>query len=159
MISQRKEETKKLSDANADEYDAIFFVGGFGTMWDFPMNEDVQAITKSMYENGKIVAAVCHGPCALVNVKLSSGEYLVKGCEVTAFSNEEEDAVSRRSIVPWTNEDKLASRGATYKSTSAWGEHVCVSGDKGRLITGQNPASAKKTAQEVISAIKKIKLA
>jgi putative intracellular protease/amidase len=100
-------ETRKLVDTTVklstvtdlSGIDAVFFVGGFGTMWDFPDDPDVQRIVKDMYEANKVVSAVCHGPCALVNVKLSDGSYLVAGKTVAAFTNAEEDAVQRRNKV------------------------------------------------------------
>jgi putative intracellular protease/amidase len=92
--------TVKLSTVtDLSSFDAVFFVGGFGTMWDFPDDSDVQRVAKEMFEAGKVVSAVCHGPCALVNVKLSDGSYLVAGKSVAAFSNAEEDAVQRRGKV------------------------------------------------------------
>ncbi|CAH1778074.1 unnamed protein product, partial [Owenia fusiformis] len=92
--------TKKLSDCRSADYDAIFFVGGFGTMWDFPDDPDVQRLSAEIYDKGGVVSAVCHGPVALVNVRLTDGSYLVKGKGVAGFCNEEEDAVSARDIVP-----------------------------------------------------------
>jgi putative intracellular protease/amidase len=92
--------TVKLSTVtDLSSFDAVFFVGGFGTMWDFPDDPDVQRVAKALFEAGKVVSAVCHGPCALVNVKLSDGSYLVAGKSVAAFSNAEEDAVQRRDKV------------------------------------------------------------
>lgn len=131
-------------------FDAVFFVGGFGTMWDFPDNADVQRVAREMYESGKVVAAVCHGPCALVNVTLSDGTYLVAGKEVAAFTNAEEDAVQRRDKVPFTCQDKLGERGAKYKEGPAWSATVAVDG---KLITGQNPPAAGPTAEAVVAAL------
>jgi len=145
------ETTVKLSDCKADDYDAIFFVGGFGTMWDFPEDADVHRLSKELYESGKVVSAVCHGPCALVNVKLTSGEFLIKGQEVAGFTNVEEDAVKRREIVPFTCEDKIKANGGTHKGAGVFEVCVAVSGTDGRLITGQNPPSAKVTAEAVVA--------
>jgi len=143
--------TTKLSEVtDVSAFDAVFFAGGFGTMWDFPDDPDVQRIAKDMFEGGKVVSAVCHGPCALVNVKLSDGSYLVSGKEVAAFTNDEEDQVQRRDKVPWTCHDKLAERGAKCKEGPAWSATVAVDG---KLITGQNPPAAKSTAEAVIAAL------
>jgi putative intracellular protease/amidase len=145
------EKTQKLCNMKSANFDAVFFVGGFGTMWDFPDNEDVQRLAAEIYENGGVTSAVCHGPVALVNVKLSSGEYLVKDKQVAAFTNDEEDVVKRREIVPYTCHDKLAEAGATMQASSApWQPCVAVAGN---LITGQNPASAKPTAEAVVKAL------
>merc|ERR1711953_1457122 len=103
-IKKKLEQTTPLSDVKGADYSAVFFVGGFGTMWDFPDDANVQRVAREVYESGGIVSAVCHGPVALVNVKLSDGSLLVKGREVTAFTNAEEDAVTCREIVPYTCE-------------------------------------------------------
>jgi len=145
------ESTIALNDVVSSDYDAVFYVGGFGTMWDFPDNSDVQRVAKEIYEANGVVSAVCHGPVALVNVKLSDGSYLVEGKEVAGFTNEEEDAVARRSIVPYTCEDKLGERGAKYTKGGVFQSHVAISG---RLITGQNPPSAGATAAAIIQALK-----
>lgn len=142
--------TVPIADCKAEDYDAIFYVGGFGTMWDFPDNEASQKLAAAVYENGGIVSAVCHGPCALVNVKLSDGSLLVKGKKVTAFTNAEEDAVQRRSVVPFTCEDKLAEGGATFHDGGVFQSNVIVDG---RLITGQNPPSADGTAKAIVAAL------
>merc|ERR1711924_151952 len=101
---------------------------------------------------GGIVSGVCHGPAALVNVVLSDDSPLVKDKEVACFSNEEEDVMKRRKVVPSTCEDSFDKVGAKYTSTKAWGDHVSVSG---KLITGQNPASAASTAKAVVEALQK----
>jgi putative intracellular protease/amidase len=144
------EKTQKLCNMKSENFDAVFFVGGFGTMWDFPDNEDVQRLAREIYERGGVTSAVCHGPIALANVKLSNGEYLVKGKQVTAFTDEEEDAVKRREIVPYTCHTKLAEAGAVMQSSGAWQVNVAVAGN---LITGQNPASAKPVAEAVVNAL------
>lgn len=84
-----------LSDAEIDSFDAVFFVGGTGAMWDFPYDVDIQRIVKRMWENNKVVSAVCHGPMGLMNVKLSNGDYLLDGKLMTGFSNDEEDVLGR----------------------------------------------------------------
>lgn len=145
------EKTTKLSDISSEDFDAVFFVGGTGTMWDFPDNTEVQRVIREVYEQGGVVSAVCHGPVCFVNAKLSDGSLLVKDKEVTAFTNEEEDAVQGRNVVPYTCEDKLASVGAKYTKAGVFSPHVAVAG---RVITGQNPPSAHPTAQAVVDALK-----
>ena len=105
----------KLADCKSWDYDCIFFAGGFGTMWDFPDNPDIHRLVREMYESYRIVAAVCHGPVALLNVKLSNGEYMIKGASIAAFTNDEEDAMQRREIVPYTCEDKCKENGGIHK--------------------------------------------
>jgi len=144
------ENTKKLDDVNAFDYDAVLFAGGFGTMWDFPESEVAQNLVKSMYEDGKVVAAVCHGPCVFANVKLSNGDYLLKGKECTAFSNIEEDQAQKRDVVPFTCEDKIKEREGVYKSADAWNPCVAVAGN---LLSGQNPQSAKPLAEAMVKAM------
>lgn len=114
------ESTLKLEECSPDTYDAIFFAGGFGTMWDFPENEAAQKLIVSMYESGKPVAAVCHGPIVFLNVKLSDGTSLVSGKEITGFTNAEEEAVGKTEVVakpsgPGSCEDALSEAGATFK--------------------------------------------
>jgi len=142
----------KLGDTDASGYDVLFFVGGFGTMWDFPDSPDVQAAIKAQWNAGKIVAAVCHGPCCLFNVKLDDGTYLVAGKEVTAFTNGEEVYCSKMETVstpsgPGSNEDVLPTRGATFKDGGVFQPNVCVAGN---LYTGQNPPSAGPLAAAII---------
>ena len=130
------ETTVKLSDCKTEDFDAIFFVGGFGTMWDFPDDADVHRLVKELYESGKVVSAVCHGPCALVNVKLTSGDFLIKGQEIAAFTNGEEDAMKRREIVPFTCEDRIKANGGTHKAAGVFEACTATSGADGRIITG-----------------------
>ncbi|MEL7120058.1 MAG: nuclear transport factor 2 family protein [Bacteroidota bacterium] len=128
-------------------YAAIYYVGGHGTMWDLPNNDDINSITKTIYENEGVVAAVCHGPSGLVNVKLDNGKYLVDGKKVTAFTDSEERAAQQEKVVPFMLESKLKERGAVFSGADNWQKNVVVDG---KLITGQNPASAYELAQEII---------
>ncbi|KAH0605951.1 uncharacterized protein H6S33_004408 [Morchella sextelata] len=149
-------DTQKLSAfiGHASEFDAIFFIGGYGPMFDLPNDEISKSLTAEFYEAGKIVAAVCHGPAALLNVKLSNGEYLVQDQPVTAFSNAEEDSVDLSKHMPFMLETELINRGAKYeKAAEPWSEKVCI-GRGGRLITGQNPASAGALGEEIKKALK-----
>jgi putative intracellular protease/amidase len=151
------QDTMCIAECNAQDYDIIFFVGGYGTMWDFPFDEGLANLTRDIYEKGGIVGGVCHGPIALANVKLSNSEFLVSGKNVTAFCNEEESLMSNlSSLLPEheglgkTCEDVLKARGAIFTKTDAWGCHVAVSE---RLFTGQNPASAGKVADSIVEAM------
>ncbi len=99
--------TLPLSQINAADYDVFFIVGGQGTVWDLPDNSELQRILPAAYAQGKVIAAVCHGPAALVNLKTASGEYLIQGKQVTGFTNAEEAAVKLTNVVPFLLEDAL----------------------------------------------------
>ncbi len=141
-----------LDDVNAQDYDAIMYVGGHGTMWDFPDSDAVKSITREMYEAGKVVAAVCHGPAALVNVTLSDGSWLVKDKKVAAFTDSEEHAVGMVDAVPFLLESTLLSRGAQHQAADDWTSNVIVDGN---LITGQNPQSAAGVGEAIRDALSK----
>ncbi len=144
--------TKKLSDVKAEDFDAVFYPGGHGPMWDMPDNPVSLALLETFVRTGKPVAAVCHAPAALVNVRDAKGEYLVKGRKVTGFSNTEEDAVELSKIVPFLLEDKLKERGGIYSKGADWGAYALVDG---QLITGQNPASSQLVAEKLLAQIRK----
>ena len=129
-----------LSEMDLSRYDAIYFPGGHGTMWDLPHSEAVIDAIRTMWESGKMVAAVCHGPAALVNVRLADGSWLVDGKRVSVFTDEEERAVEKDDVVPFMLEKTLAQRGATIAGAPVFESSVSVDG---QLITGQNPASAR----------------
>lgn len=131
--------TLRLQDADASRYSAIFFAGGHGAVWDFPDSPAVLRVTRDIYEAGGLVGAVCHGPAALVNVKLSSGQYLVAGKQLSAFTDDEERAVGLEKVVPFLLASTLAERGAHHLPASDWTAKVVVDGN---LVTGQNPQSA-----------------
>ena len=139
-----------LSQINPNEYGAILFSGGSGPMWDFHNNADIDRIATSIFEQGGIVSAVCHGTAALAGITLSNGNYLVEGRKVAAFTRQEEIDIQQLDIIPFLLEEKLTSIGATHIPGAPWEENVVVDG---RLMTGQNPNSAKKLAQEVIKAL------
>jgi putative intracellular protease/amidase len=132
----------------ASAYDAVFFAGGMGTMWDFAQDERLGALAASAYQSGKIVAAVCHGPAALLSARLENGRPLVEGHAVSAFSNAEETAAGHDGKIPYHLETALVERGAKYESAPLWQKTVVVSG---RLVTGQNPASAAGVAEAVVA--------
>jgi putative intracellular protease/amidase len=131
-------------------YDAVLFAGGHGTMWDFPDNAGLARIARSVYEHGGVVAAVCHGPSALVGLTLSDGTRLVDGKRVAAFTNAEEVAVGLADVVPFLLADRLAAQGARHEPGPDFAPQVVRDG---RLVTGQNPASARGVASEVLAAL------
>ena len=116
-------------------------------MWDFADSAAIDKVTREIYERGGIVSAVCHGPAALVNVKLSDGSYLVAGKNLTSFTNGEEEAVQATDIVPFLLESALKEHGAIHHAAANWSNHVV---EDGRLVTGQNPASAGSVAEVVV---------
>ena len=131
--------SRALADINPGSYQAILFAGGHGTMWDFPDTASVQDKSMAIYNQGGVVAAVCHGPAALVNLKKDDGSYLVEGKKVAAFTNKEESTVGLTEVVPFLLQDKLIERGADFQEAAEWSDNVIVDG---YLVTGQNPQSA-----------------
>ncbi|RKS97365.1 putative intracellular protease/amidase [Chryseobacterium defluvii] len=142
----------KPSQVNPSDYSAIFYAGGHGAMWDLADNTELAGIASKIYENGGIVAGVCHGPAGLVNIKLSNGKYLVDGKKINAFTNEEEAEVKLTNVVPFLLEDKLKERGAKFEKSELWQNHVVA--DQ-RVITGQNPQSAKSVGEAILKELKK----
>jgi putative intracellular protease/amidase len=141
------EATLPLREVSAEGFDALFLPGGHGTMFDFPDDAVLQTRVREFAESDRVVAAVCHGPSGLVHVKLSSGEYLVKGKRVTAFTNDEERAVQLDRLMPFLLEDRLQENGAQFVAAPKWSDHVQVDG---KLVTGQNPQSGESAARKVI---------
>lgn len=139
-----------LAEIDPNEYEAVYYVGGKGTMFDFPDNPYIQEITKTMYQNDKVVSAVCHGPAALLNVKLDNGQMLLANKQVSGFTNEEELFIipEAREIFPFLLEDKLNERGANVQLGTKYLEKVV---QDGKLITGQNPWSVWKMAEMVVA--------
>lgn len=148
--SHKPANTLKLNQVT-DSYDACFVVGGHGVMWDLPDNKELQALLARTYQSGKVVAAVSHGPAALVNVQLDDGSYLVAGKRVAAFTNQEEDAAGLSTVMPFALETKLNARGARHQSAPMWQAHAVADG---RLVTGQNPSSSVEVARLTLAAIK-----
>lgn len=142
--------TLRPNQVQPEDYVAIFYAGGHGVMWDFPANERLAQIAAAIYEQQGVVAAVCHGPAALVNITLSDGTYLVAGKTVSAFTNEEEAAVGLTEVVPFLLESKLRERGANISKAPNFEAHTAVSE---RLVTGQNPASAGPVAARVLAVL------
>ncbi|MGL5061879.1 MAG: type 1 glutamine amidotransferase domain-containing protein [Microcoleus sp.] len=146
-LVSRVENTLNPAQIDPAKYSAIFYAGGHGTMWDFPDDARLAEIAAAIYEAGGIVSAVCHGPAALVNIKLSNGEYLVTNKTVSAFTNEEEAAVGLTEIVPFLLESKLIDRGANFTKVPNFQVSVVASD---RLVTGQNPASAAGVGEQIV---------
>ena len=143
--------TTRLSHVDASKYDAVFMPGGHGPMWDLADNPEVHEIIRTVYEkNNGVVAAICHGPAAFVGLKLSDGEYLVNGKQLTCFSDLEEKVIGRDKIVPFLLASKLREQGAEHVMADNFGECVCVDG---RLVTGENPASAIGLGEEMRDAL------
>jgi len=140
--------TKKLAEVSADDFDAVFYPGGHGPMWDMPDNATSIALIEAFIRDNKPIGAVCHAPAAFVNVRGKDGEYLVKGKRVTGFTNAEEQAVGLSAVVPFRLEDRLKERGGVYSSGVNWAPHVQVDGN---LVTGQNPASSGPAAQALLT--------
>jgi len=142
--------TQRLLEVDVSEYDAVFFPGGHGTMFDFPHSHEVAELVAHYLEQGKVVAAVCHGPAALTHAKYADGSAVVKGRKLTAFSNEEERAVQLDGLMPFLLEDQLRALGAEVQVKPNWQVHVVVDAN---LITGQNPQSSLKTAEALIQVL------
>ena len=140
--------THKLSEIDVAAYDGVFYPGGHGPMWDLANDSDSIALIQDALAAEKPVAAVCHAPAALKNVKNADGTPLVKGKTVTGFSNSEEDAVGLSDIVPFLLEDTLKEQGGEYSRGDDWAVHVV---EDGLLITGQNPASSEEAAERLLA--------
>jgi putative intracellular protease/amidase len=148
-------QTKRTSEVETEEYAAIYIVGGKGAMFDLPFDPSLQDIIRDLYEkqNG-LVAAVCHGPAALVNVRLQDGSFLVSGKKMTGFSNDEERKFGKTWVAefPFLLEDKLKSRGSVYENGESMLPFIVK--DE-RILTGQNPYSTTQLAEEVVKALGK----
>lgn len=142
--------TKKLADVDMNEFDAVFYPGGHGPLWDLVNNDTSMALIKAAYEQDKVIGAVCHAPAVFKNVEIKPGQNLVGGREVTGFSNSEEEAAGLTKVVPFLLEDMLKENTATYSKGDDWTPHIVVDGT---LITGQNPASSEGTAKAVVQAL------
>ena len=140
-------ETVKLSEIKASDYDAIFYPGGHGPLWDLVNNQNSIRLIESFWANNKPVSAVCHAPIVLVNAHDENGNPIVKDREVTGFSNEEETSVGLTNVVPIQVENKLIEKGGIYSKADSFTSHIICDGN---LITGQNPASSESVALAVL---------
>jgi putative intracellular protease/amidase len=142
--------TKKLAEVDMNQFDAIFYPGGHGPLWDLANDDKSVALIKTAYEQDKVIGAVCHAPAVFKNVFVKPDQNIVGGRAVTAFSNTEEEAVQLTKVVPFLVEDMLKENNGRYSRGDDWAPHIVVDG---KLITGQNPASSEGTAQAVIQAL------
>lgn len=145
--------TTTLGGLKIDDYDAVFFAGGHGTMEDFPTDASVRATVEAFYAAGKPVASVCHGPACLVNATKPNGEALIKGHRFTCFSDVEETTIGLDKMVPFMLESRLTELGGSATTSPAF--QACVVADR-HLITGQNPASAIPVAESVIHFLRNV---
>ncbi len=143
--------TQKLSVINAADYDAVFYAGGHGPLWDLAEDTHSIALIETMYRSGKPVSAVCHAPGVFRHTRATDGSPLVKGKRVTGFSNAEEAAVHLTNVVPFLVEDVLKQSGGLYSKGPDWHPHSLTDGN---LVTGQNPASSETTAKSVLALLK-----
>lgn len=147
-LQKKLSKTLKLSEISAKEYDAVFYPGGHGPLWDLAESEVSANLIESFYNADKPVAFVCHAPAALKNVKNVSGEPLVKGKKVTGFTNSEEELVGLTDVVPFLVEDMLKENGGIYSKSNDFEAYAL---EDGLLITGQNPASSQKVAELLLT--------
>ena len=142
--------TTALSDVCADDFDAVFYPGGHGPLWDLHDDAHSIALIEAFIASGKPVAAVCHAPAVLLKAKDAAGEVLVKGKKVTGFSNSEEAAVGLADVVPYLLEDELIAAGGLYQKADDW---TSLALTDGLIITGQNPGSSAAVAQALLKAL------
>ncbi len=145
-LQDKLKNTHALSELKSEDFDAVFYPGGHGPLWDLAEDLVSQELIVDFYNSDKPVAFVCHAPGVLKNVKID-GEYLVNGKNVTGFTNTEEEAVQLTDIVPFLVEDMLKKNGGVYSKIEDWSPYAVVDG---RLVTGQNPASSEKVAEELL---------
>ncbi|MCU4674009.1 type 1 glutamine amidotransferase domain-containing protein [Catenovulum sp. 2E275] len=143
--------TLKLSQVNGKDYNAVLYSGGHGTMWDFTQDPNINNISRDIYLNNGIVAALCHGPAALLNIQLNNGQYLIDGKKITGFTNEEEKQIKLDKVVPYLLETELKNRGAQFEAAQPWQSKVVI--DQ-RIVTGQNPQSAQAVGKALVKLLK-----
>lgn len=143
--------TLKLADVKADDFDAVFYPGGHGPLWDLANDPVSVGLIEAFGAAGKPTGFVCHAPGVLKDVKGADGEPLVKGRAVTGFTNSEEEAVGLTRVVPFLVEDVLVAKGGRYSSGADWGSYVLTDG---ALVTGQNPASSREAAEALLALLK-----
>jgi putative intracellular protease/amidase len=143
--------TVRLDSINVADFDAVFYPGGHGPLWDLTEDKHSIALIENTYQQGKPLGLVCHASGALRHAKNADGSFLVKGKKVTGFTNSEEDAVQLTAIVPYLVEDVLKENGGIYTKGADWASHIEVDGN---LVTGQNPASSEAVAQAMLTLLK-----
>jgi putative intracellular protease/amidase len=142
--------TKKLADVNMADFDALFYPGGHGPLWDLANDAKSVELIKTAYEQDKVIGAVCHAPAVFRDVEIKPGQNLVGGRNVTGFSNSEEETVGLTNVVPFLVEDMLKEKTGSYTCGDDFTPHIVVDG---RLVTGQNPPSSEGTAKAVLQAM------
>ena len=151
-LQEKLSKTHKLSEVSSEDYDAVFYPGGHGPLWDLAESETSAKLIESFYNSDKPVSFVCHAPAALKHVKNTDGEPLVKGKKVTGFTNTEEELVKLTDVVPFLVEDMLKENGGIYSKKGDFEEYAI---EDGLLITGQNPASSEKVAEMLLAKLQK----
>jgi len=146
--------TTKISEVSANDFDAVFYPGGHGPLWDLTNDKDSIELIENFWRDKKPVAAVCHAPSVLLHVMDEENIPLLKNKKITGFTNTEEEAVGLTKIVPFLLEDELKSKGGIYSKKEDWASHVV---SDGLLITGQNPASSKEAAEKLLQLLKEKK--
>lgn len=149
-LQSRLADTVRLAEVDGADFDAVFYPGGHGPMYDLTHDRDSIALIESFARAGKVVAAVCHAPAVLLEAKTADGRPLVEGREVAGFTNSEEAAVGMTELVPFLLEDALVARGGVHRSVEDWAPLVVTDGS---LITGQNPASSEAVAEALLQAL------
>lgn len=144
------QQATKLADVDTSVYDAIFVPGGLAPMVDMPEHPLLKKVIAEAYDNGKVIGAVCHGPVSLLNVQLKDGSYLISGKNITSFTTEEEDNYARPDV-PFDLQTALTQQGAIFHAAEPWSANSIADG---RLVTGQNPASAKGVGEKIVSILK-----
>lgn len=142
--------TKKLGDVNIHDFDAVFYPGGHGPLWDLAEDADSIRLLEEANRAGKVIGAVCHAPAVLRRPESPNGDHFVRGRKVTGFTNSEEEAAGLTNVVPFLVEDMLRENGGDYSKGDDWAPHIVVDAN---LITGQNPASSEGTAKAVLQAL------
>lgn len=141
------QKASRLADTDASRYDAIFVPGGLAPMVDMPEAPMLKKVIAENYERGAVIGAVCHGPVSLLNVKLQDGTYLVSGKNIASFTNEEEENYAREDV-PFLLQSALTAQGAIFHAAAPWSANSIADG---RLVTGQNPASAKGVGEKIVA--------
>lgn len=144
--------TQKLTDISADDFDAVFYPGGHGPLWDLTNDIDSITLIEAFWDSKKPIATVCHAPAVLLNAKDENGDFLIKGKQVTGFTNSEEEAVQLTDVVPFLLEDELIKKGGLYSKKEDWASYSVTDG---LLITGQNPASSEAVAESLLHLLQK----
>jgi putative intracellular protease/amidase len=150
-LKRKLAHTLKLSAVKPTDFDAVFYPGGHGPMWDLVTDTNSIALIEAFQQQEKPMALVCHAPCALLNVELADGDRMIKGRNVTGFSDTEEAAVKLTKVVPFLLEDEIKKAGGHYSKGPDWGVYVQTDG---LLITGQNPASSAEAAKRLLKLLK-----